>query len=258
MAESLKTRLAAGEATFGSWLSFNSPLLAEMMAKAGFDWMVVDMEHSSSATSEMAAMIQVIDLAGCVPLVRVGANDPLLIKRALDAGAEGVVVPMVCSKAEAEAARDAVYYPPKGKRGVGLSRAQGFGMGFDAYRDSRNDRAVLIVQIEHVRAVEAIEEILSVPEVDGFIIGPYDMSGSIGKPGKFDDPEVKALLDRCASVIKAHPKPGGYHIVHSDRALVERRLAEGSRFIAYGTEMIFLAEKLRDEGGFLASLRDKK
>jgi len=251
----LKSRLANKELTIGSWLSFGSPFLAEMMARAGFDWLAVDMEHGLASMSEQAQLIQTIDLAGADPLVRVGANDPLLIKQAMDCGARGVIVPMICSPAEAIQARDALHYPPVGKRGVGLSRAQDYGMGFDRYRRWADENAVLIVMIEHIDAVQRIDDIVNVDYVDGFIVGPYDMSGSIGKPGEFDDPQVQELLDHVTDVIQRHRKPGGYHVVHSDHELMHRRIREGCRFMAYGTEMVFLAEKLGLEGEFTQALK---
>jgi len=252
---SLKQRMAKGELTIGSWLSFGYPQLAEMMAKAGFDWVVVDMEHSATSASEMLGLIQTIDLAGSDPLVRVGNNDPLLIKRSMDAGARGVIAPMVCTVEDAKRAVDAVYYPTRGSRGVGLSRAQGFGMEFDAYRASADETFVVVAQIEHFEAVNNLEAILDVDGVDGFIVGPYDLSGSLGVPGQFDHPDVISAMDRIQEIIRNHPKPGGFHIVHSDQEDLKRRVEGGCRFIAYGTEMIFLAEKLRDEGAFLKGLR---
>lgn len=252
----LKARLAAGDTTIGSWLNFSDPLLAEMMARAGFDWLVVDMEHGTASHGDLVRIIQVLDLAGVPALVRVGANDPYLIKRAMDAGACGVIVPMIISAAEAIAARDALYYPPKGRRGVGLTRVHDFGMDFDAYRVQAQQNSLLIVQIEHVKAVERLSEILDVDDVDGFIVGPYDMSGSIGKPGELDDPKVVALLDKVTDIMTGQPKPGGIHIVHSDRQALKMRLEQGYRFIAYGTEMVFLAEKLQDEMGFVRSLKE--
>ena len=251
----LKERLAKKELTVGSWLNFGSPLLAEMMARAGFDWLVVDLEHGTAGLSDLVHMVQVIELAGVPPLVRVGANDPRLIKQAMDAGACGVVVPMVSSVEEARTAADALYYPPKGKRGVGLTRAHDFGMDFESYRKHAQEKSVLVVQIEHEKAVDALPAILDIAEVDAFIVGPYDLSGSLNKPGAFDDPDILALMERISDVVRTHPKPGGYHVVHSDRAALKARIDEGCRFLAYGTEMIFLAEKLRDERRFIDSLR---
>ena len=251
----LRSRLRDKTLTIGSWLTFSDPLLAEMMAGAGFDFLVVDMEHGLTGPDEAARLIQVIDLAGAWPLVRVGANDPLLIKRSLDAGAAGIIVPDIRSALAASEAVAAVKYPPAGRRGVGLSRAQGFGMDFDGYKEWVANDSVLIVQIEHMDAVAVIDDILAVDGVDGFIVGPYDMSGSVGKPGQFDDPDVRALLDRVAETVTKSAKPGGYHIVHTDPDGLQARLRSGCRFMAYGVEMIFLAEKLREVSATLKTAR---
>jgi 2-dehydro-3-deoxyglucarate aldolase len=254
---SLKRRLAEKRLVLGSWLSFGDPQLAEMMARTGFDFLVVDMEHSATTDAQMLAMIQVIGLSGVVPLVRVGQNDPLPIKRALDAGARGVIVPMISSAEDARAAVSAAHYPPTGTRGVGLSRAQDFGRRFEVYRTEAAEETVVIVQIEHRDAVDALDAILAVDGVDGFVVGPYDLSGSIGKPGKFDDPEVAALLDRATAPLATHAKPGGFHVVQGDAETVRRRLDQGCRLLAYGTEMIFLGERLdeiaEDLEGFRAA-----
>jgi 2-dehydro-3-deoxyglucarate aldolase len=242
---SLKQQLAKKDLVVGSWIQFGYPQVTEILAKAGFHFLVIDMEHTSISASELLSSIQISSLAGVPVLVRVGANDPLLIKRAMDAGANGIIVPMIESRDDAERARDAIYYPPKGKRGVGLARAQGFGLGFDAYRDRMAAETVLIVQIEHRRAIDELESILDVDGVDGFLVGPYDMSGSFGKPGQFDDPEVAAALSRIGELVKNHRKPSGFHVVQPDPSVLAARIAEGYRFIAYGTDMVFVADAIR-------------
>lgn len=253
---SLRQRILRRELTIGSWLSFGFTPVAELMLGAGFDWLVVDMEHTGIGTWDCFQMVQVIALGGGVPLVRVGHNHPLPVKRAMDAGAHGVVVPMVNTADDARLAVEALRYPPHGMRGAGLSRAQGYGLGFERYREWAEREAILIVQIEHVRAVENLEEILAVEGVDGFIVGPYDLSGSLGRPGDFAHPEVARALDEVQRVVREGGKCGGYHVVHADPALLERRIAEGYRFVAYGDDMVFLAEKLRDEGGTVARARE--
>jgi len=252
---SLKEQLRDGRLTIGSWLSFGFTPLCEMMTHAGFDWLVIDMEHTAIGVADQFQMIQVIELAGGIPLVRVGANDPLLIKRALDAGAHGVVVPMVNSVADAEAAVQAVYYPPRGKRGAGLSRAQTYGLGFQAYKEKADLETVLIVQIEHIDAARNLEAILQVDGVDGFIVGPYDLSGSMGHPGNWGDPEVQSILRHLEKIVQESSKPGGFHVVHSNHEELRNCIDRGYKFIAYGDDMIFLAEKLKDEAGFLKTLR---
>lgn len=255
MADSLKARIQRGAPTIGSWLSFGFTPMAEMMARAGFDWLVIDMEHTGINTFDQFQLIQVIELSGCAPLVRVGANDPLLIKKAMDAGAHGVVVPMVNSADDARRAVQSLYYPPRGQRGAGLSRAQNYGLGFEAYKRRADAESVLVVQIEHIRAVEQLEDILSVEGVDAFIVGPYDLSGSLGLPGQWDQPEVVRALEEVERVMKQSAVAGGFHVVHSNPDEMERRLAAGYRFIAYGDDMVFLAEKLKHETASLEAWR---
>lgn len=243
----LRKRLAAKELTIGSWLTFPFPPVAEMMARAGFDWLVVDQEHTSIGQHESYQLIQVISLAGSIPLVRVASNDVTRIKHALDAGAHGVIVPMVNSADEAAAAVAAAHYPPRGIRGAGLSRAQDFGLGFARYQEWAASEIAVIVQIEHFRAVEALEDILAVDGVDAFIVGPYDLSASLGLAGQWDHPTVRSALSRVESVMQRSSKPGGFHVVHSDRPSLHARVEAGYRFIAWGDDMVFLAEKVRDE-----------
>ncbi|MDA8141172.1 MAG: aldolase/citrate lyase family protein [Desulfobacteraceae bacterium] len=254
---SLKRKLQNKQRTIGSWLSFSYPPVCEMMIKAGFEWLVIDMEHTGIDFADARLLIQLIDLAGCTPLVRVGANDPLLIKRAMDAGAQGVIVPMVNSVADARSAVAAAYYPPLGTRGVGLYRAQEYGAGFEAYRKRAAEETVVIVQIEHIYGVRALQEILAVEHVDGFIVGPYDLSASIGHPGEFDHPEVRDALTIVENTIKTTPKAAGFHVVHSDHDALRAKIREGYSFIAYGDDMVFLAEKLKEEAHFLGGVQER-
>ena len=247
----LKDKIRNQELTIGSWLSFTYSPVCEMMIKSGFEWLVIDMEHTGTDFHHALQLIQIIDLAGCVPLVRVGENDSLIIKRVLDSGAHGVIVPMVNTKEEAEKAVDSVYYPPKGSRGVGLFRAQKYGIGFEEYKECVKKEIIIIVQIEHIRGVENLESILDVDGVDAFIIGPYDLSGSLKQPGNFEHPDVLKALEEVKRVLSVHNKPGGYHVVHSDHKLLLQKIEEGYRFIAYGDDMVFFAEKLRHESVFL-------
>ncbi len=253
--QSLKKRIHDRERTLGSWLSFGFTPVCEMMAGMGFDWLVVDMEHTAIDTWQMMQLIQTIDLHGVVPLVRVGANDQLLIKRAMDAGAHGVVVPMINTAEEARHAVDSVYYPPRGKRGVGLSRAQDYGTGFPEYKQWADQSTVLIVQVEHIDAVRNLDAIMDVEGVDGFIVGPYDLSGSLGHPGNFKHPDVVKALETVKRKMSDPNICGGYHVVQSNHDDLQEKIDDGYRFIAYGDDMVFLAEKLREEKKFLGNLK---
>jgi len=253
--KSLKQKLLNKELTIGSWLSFGYTPICEMMSKSAFEWLVIDMEHTATDYNIMLQMIQVINLCDCTPLVRVGANDELLIKRVMDSGAHGVIVPMVNTKADAERAVSFIKYPPSGKRGVGLFRAQGYGMEFEEYKNWLEKESICIVQIEHLKGVENLSEILSVDGVDGFIIGPYDLSGSVGCPGNFKDSKVVKLMEEVTRFVNNSSKPGGLHIVNSDHELLNTKIEEGYKFIAYGDDMVFLSEKLFEENKFLQSIK---
>lgn len=243
--KSLKERLRKRELTIGSWITLGHPSVAEIMANSGFDWLTVDMEHSAITLHQAQQLIQVIELSGVAPLVRVGENDPNLIKRVMDAGAHGVIVPMVNSKEDAEKAVRSVKYPPRGFRGVGLARAQKYGADFEGYRKWNQKESVVIVQVEHIRAVENLEAILAVEGVDGFLIGPYDLSGSLGVPGQFDHPEVVAALKRVKDVSKKRNSLSGFHVIPPDPAGVSKKIREGYRFIAYSLDILFLGDACR-------------
>lgn len=242
----IKEKLQRNELSIGSWITLAHPAIAEIMAKAGFDWLTVDLEHSVITIREAGELIRVIDLCGVTPLVRLSANDPVQIKRVMDAGAHGVIVPMVNSAAEAEQAVAAVQYPPKGRRGVGLARAQGYGGGFEAYKVWLEKEAVVIVQIEHIKAVENLESILSVDGVDGFIVGPYDLSGSLGVPGIFDHPLMQQAIERIKLVGFKSGKVPGIHIIEPMIEQLQKHIAEGYRFIAYSLDIRMLDKTCRD------------
>jgi 2-keto-3-deoxy-L-rhamnonate aldolase RhmA len=243
---SLKTRLEGRELTVGSWITLGHPAVAEIMAKAGFDWLTIDMEHSAITLHQTQQLIQIIELSGVVPLVRVGKNEPNLIKRVMDAGSHGVIVPMVNSMEEAEQAVASVKYPPKGFRGVGLARAQSYGADFEGYRRWNETESVVIVQVEHIKAVENLESILSVEGVDGLIIGPYDLSGSLGVPGQFEHPEVVGALQRVKDVTKAMNAVSGFHVIPPDPREVARKTDEGYLFVAYSLDILFLGNSCRE------------
>lgn len=241
----LKEKLINNELTIGSWITIGHNAIAEIMVKAGFDWLTIDMEHSSITMTEAQSLIQVIDLAGCVPLVRVGANESYLIKRAMDAGAHGVIVPMVNTRADAERAVKAVRYPPYGNRGVGLARAQGYGNSFQEYKQWLEKYSVVIVQIEHIDAVNNLEEILKVEGVDAFIVGPYDLSGSMGLPGDFTNPQFIKALNRIKVVSARLNVIPGYHVIPCDFEALRDKIDEGYLFLAHSLDTLFLIDALK-------------
>ncbi len=233
--------------TIGSWITLNNPSIAEIMSDAGFDWLCVDMEHSVTDYTEAQQIILAIQSKGLKAFVRVGENNTRIIKRVLDAGADGIIVPSVNSAAEAQKAVDSVKYPPFGKRGVGLARAQSYGFGFESYRDNASKGIMLIVQIEHINAINELDAILQTNGVDGTFIGPYDLSGSMGKPGNWNDPEVEKALLIYEETVKKYDKWVGYHVIQPDYNLVNEKIAKGYNFIAFSLDVLFLGTKVRNQ-----------
>jgi len=233
--------------SLGSWITLGHFSIAEIMSKAGFEWLCIDLEHSVIDLFEAEQLIASISSNGCVPYVRVGANDPTIIKRVLDAGARGIIIPMINSAKDAKKAVSACKYPPKGTRGVGLARAQDYGFNFDEYAKKINDEVKVIVQIEHYKAIKNLEQIIKVEGVSGTIIGPYDLSGSIGLPGQYDKPEVIELLSTYEKICKEHSSPLGFHVVPSDYNLVLDKIKLGYSFIAFSLDTLFLGTQCRDQ-----------
>tara|TARA_B110000003_G_scaffold189034_1_gene187871 strand:+ start:7138 stop:7884 length:747 start_codon:yes stop_codon:yes gene_type:complete len=233
--------------SIGSWITLNHPSIVEIIAESGFDWLCVDMEHSVTDYAEAQLLIATIQAKGLKAYVRVGENNNRIIKRVLDAGADGIIVPMVNTKEQAQKAIDSVKYPPIGKRGVGLARAQKYGFGFEDYKDKEANDIKLIVQIEHVDAVNNLVEILSLDEIDGTFIGPYDLSGSMGKPGKYDDDDVKEVLQRYEDIAKKYNKFIGFHVIQPDYQLVLDKIKKGYNFIAFSLDTLFLGSIARNQ-----------
>lgn len=247
----LKKSLKESELTVDSWITLAHPAIAEIMAKAGFDWLVVDLEHSVITIREAEELIRVIDLSGSVPLVRLSSNDPTQIKRVMDAGASGIIVPMVNSAREAAQAVEAVKYPTDGIRGVGLARAQGYGVFFQEYLEWQKKGTIVIVQIEHIDAVNNLEDILSVDGVDGYIIGPYDLSGSMGIPGNFEHPDFIKAMDRIKEAAHSLKVSGGIHVIEPESEQLSTRIDQGYTFIAYSLDVRILDSNCRQTLSFI-------
>jgi 2-dehydro-3-deoxyglucarate aldolase len=235
------------KASIGSWITINNPSIAEIMADAGFDWLCIDLEHTIIDYTETQQLILAIQSKGLRAFVRVGENNARIIKRVLDAGADGIIVPSVNSALEAQKAVNSVKYPPAGKRGVGLARAQGYGFDFEYYRDIKSKEITLIVQIEHIDAIKELDLIIQTKGVDGTFIGPYDLSGSLGKPGEWNEPEVQKAINVYEEIAKKHKKLIGFHVTPPDYSLVNEKIKKGYNFIAFGFDAMFLGTMVRNQ-----------
>lgn len=197
------------------------------------------MEHGAIGHHQLPDLFRALELGGTLPLVRLAEGQPKDCKQALDAGAGGVIVPMVESAEQLIAVRDACRWPPAGTRGVGFSRANLFGKHFDAYREEAQ-APLLVAMIEHIRAVENLGDILTVEGLDAILIGPYDLSASMGLTARFDAPEFLRAMEQIRLLCAQKHIPCGVHVVSPDAAELKQRIAEGYRFLAYSIDAVFL------------------
>ncbi|MFZ0134893.1 MAG: aldolase/citrate lyase family protein [Desulfobacterales bacterium] len=232
----------------GTLIGSPSPEIAELLASCGFDWLFIDMEHGALDVLAVQRVLQAV--GGKLPcLVRVPALEEVWIKKSLDAGADGIIVPQVSSAEEARRAVRFSKYPPMGRRSIGLARAQGYGAAFAAYLKDANSTVAVVLQIETLAAVEQIDEILGVDNVDALFIGPYDLSASMGCTGRIDDPAVVAAIAAVRKRAAAAGTPLGVFVASA----IEARpyIADGYKLVAVGTEMMLLAGAARGIVGAL-------
>ena len=240
----VREKLKRGEVSLGTWLSLPDPTAARLMARVGFDWLTVDLEHTPTNFETAAQSFALTAAEGPAPLARVPWNTGENIKRVLDNGAWGIIVPMVNSAAEARAAVEAARYVPLGNRSVGGQlHAINFNTDAGTYYSKANDEILVIVMAEHISGIEALEEIAKVPGIDAMFIGPNDLLNSMGlKPG-FDsaDPRFNAALKKVVDVAKKNGIAPGIHV--ADAAMAKKRIEEGFQFIAVASEVGMMLAK---------------
>ena len=248
----VKQLLKAGKPTFGAWLSFGDLLATRIMARLGFDWLTVDLEHSAIDWAQAAALFGTIADAGCVPLARVPEGNPRDIKRALDAGAWGIIVPMVDTVEQANAAIAAAKYPPLGNRSLGgVSHGLNFGASSVEYYAKANDEILVVLQTESPTAITNAEEIYRLPGIDAIFVGPIDLkarlSGANGSPAT--DADLEAALAKVVSIGKSTGTPTGMHVM--DVSVAHRRAEQGMQFIAVASDLRFMASRAAEVIGIL-------
>jgi 4-hydroxy-2-oxoheptanedioate aldolase len=240
----LKAALKAGEATVGSWLSVSHPTIGEAMAVAGFDWLIVDMEHGILGLESVQSMVQAIETTPTTPIVRVPWNEPVIVKRVLETGAMSLLFPQVNTAAEALSAVRSANFPPRGIRGIGCGRGAGFGAWFDEYLQKAGDELLIAVQIEHERALENVREIVAVEGIDLVFVGANDLSASMGLLGQPKHPRV---LDAIHFVLREAQSAGvAAGLNASDPHDANNRIAEGFQFVGIGQDMMLLSAASRD------------
>jgi 2-dehydro-3-deoxyglucarate aldolase len=247
-----RTRLRRGDRLIGTIASLASPEVTEILAGSGYDWLFLEGEHAPVGPLEMQRMIMGAGTLPCV--VRLPNHAEIEIKRALDSGAAGIIAPQVNTAAQAAAIVAFAKFPPQGQRGVGVSRANGYGYEVGAHVARANQDSAVIVQAEHIDAVHQIEEIVRVPGLDAVFVGPYDLSASMGKLGQLKDPEVVAAIAHVAAVTKNAGLALGFFATSPE--LVLPRLKEGFTLVACGVDTLFLRQGARAVSEMLKSAQN--
>ncbi|MDX1707553.1 MAG: aldolase/citrate lyase family protein [Desulfobacterales bacterium] len=243
MKQTFRKQLLSGKALIGTIVTQPNPAMAEILADVGFDWLWIDAEHSPMGMGDVQGILQAVE-DRCACVVRVPTSNEVYIKKALDIGAPGIIAPHVDSVEIAERVVKWAKYPPIGERSIGIARAHAYGMSVADYMNTANDRIAVIVQIEHVKGAQDIERILEVAGVDAVLIGPYDLSGSLGKPGQIDDPEVQEHIRRVLQACGNRKKPIG--IIGISVNVAKPFLDQGYSLIAVGIDTMIFGHAARD------------
>jgi len=235
-----KTKLRERKTVFGAWTSMGHPSITEIFVRSGVDFVGIDIEHSTISQEQSQRIIAACHAAGSLCLPRIASHNMEMIKRLLDSGADGVIAPMVSTAAEANRLVEWIKYPPKGKRSYGIARGQGYGFDFEEYTSNWNESSTLVVQIESAEGVDNIVSIINIPEVDGVMLGPYDLSGSLGIPGQLDHPAVTKASKKVIKACGLAGKVCGTQIVAPNRDRIEQALSEGFSFIVLASDIFVL------------------
>lgn len=239
MSHQFRSRLRDGELLVGTLVTLPAPEIAEVLAGLVFDWLFIDTEHGSFDAVEAQALLQAAG-SRCPCLIRVPAGQEVWIKKALDIGAAGVIAPQVNSAEQAERVVRLCKYPPEGIRGVGIARAHGYGLQFQEYVETANEAVSVVIQVEHAAALDNVSAIVSVPGIDAVLVGPYDLSASLGRMGDVTHSEVQDAIahirDACQA---AGVRLGAFG---ADAAAVQPFIEQGFSLIAVGTDMLFLIQ----------------
>lgn len=238
--EQIAQRLRSREPVFGCWTSLGHPSITEAFCRIGVDFIGMDLEHSTISQEQAQRIIAAAQANQTACLARASSHNGEQIRRLLDSGADGILVPNVSTPEEVERIVEWMKYPPVGKRGFGVARAQGYGHDFDAYVAGWNRRSALMIQIESIAGVEEAETLLDPPEVDGAMVGPYDISGSLGIPGQLMHPRVTRACARVVGICRKLGKACGTQVIDPDPKNVRAALKAGYTFVVLASDVFLL------------------
>jgi len=240
----IRKKLNNGGVSVGSWMQIPHSSIAEIMGQSNYDWVAVDMEHGAISAHQLPDLFRALELGNTLPLVRLAHGHSKDCKQALDAGAGGVIVPMIKNADQLRKVRDATRWPPSGNRGVAFSRANLFGKNFNEYIKEAK-QPLLIAMIEHIDAINELDDILKVDGLDAILIGPYDLSASMNLTAKFDHPEFTKAIRDIKSKSESANIPCGIHVVSPSVDDLKEKIDDNYRFIAYSIDSVILTKFLR-------------
>ena len=240
----IRKKLNNGGVSIGSWMQIPHSSIAEIMGQSNYDWVAVDMEHGAISVHQLPDLFRALELGNTLPLVRLAHGHSKDCKQALDAGAGGVIVPMIKNADQLRKVRDATRWPPSGNRGVAFSRANLFGKNFNEYIKEA-EQPLLIAMIEHIDAINELDDILKVDGLDAILIGPYDLSASMNLTAQFDHPEFAKAIRDIKSKSESANIPCGIHVVSPSVDDLKEKIDDNYRFIAYSIDSVILTNFLR-------------
>jgi len=240
----IRKKLNNGGVSIGSWMQIPHSSIAEIMGQSNYDWVAVDMEHGAISVHQLPDLFRALELGNTLPLVRLAHGHSKDCKQALDAGAGGVIVPMIKNADQLRKVRDATRWPPSGNRGVAFSRANLFGKNFNEYIKEAK-QPLLIAMIEHIDAINELDDILKVDGLDAILIGPYDLSASMNLTAQFDHPEFSKAIRDIKNKSESANIPCGIHVVSPSVDDLKEKIDDNYRFIAYSIDSVILTNFLR-------------
>ena len=243
--KAIRNKLFTNQKSIGSWIQIPDSSSAEIIGQIGFDWVAVDMEHGSISLSQLPDIFRALELGNTLPLVRLAQGEEKDCKQALDAGASGVIIPMVNNANQLKKTIQYCKWPPAGKRGVSFSRANVFGYKFDSYKREAQS-PLIIAMIEDYQAVDNLDSILSVQGLDAILIGPYDLSASMGIIGKFSDQRFTKVTSKILKLAKKNNISAGIHIVEPSKLNVKNVTKKGYQFIVCAIDTVMIREAAKN------------
>jgi len=243
MANTFKSVLQSGQPAIGSWIAFTDPYAVELMADVGFDWLLIDTEHVPIDRQGLRNILVSMKGSTSAAIVRLSSNSQDHFQTALDLGAQGVVVPMINTREDAERAVSFARYPPVGIRGFSPTRASRYFQDLRGYAEKANEETALIIQIETPQAVEGMDEILKTKSIDGIFIGPSDLASFMGLPAQTDHPDVQRMVDQAIEKARAHSIPFGLPTWTAEECL--GYVKRGGQILTVGSDLQYMARAAR-------------